>query len=87
MMDVNRFPRTHAVGDKPYRQPTERHRGQADDNSENKARSEDSHAWSADKVVDLVEALSGDLPPEMRTQLRATVEEMRSDLGLVAESR
>ena len=32
-------------------------------------------------------ALDRDLPPEMRTQLKATVEEMRSDLGLVAESR
>ena len=32
-------------------------------------------------------ALDRDLPPEMRTQLKATVEEMRSDLGLVAKSR
>jgi tetratricopeptide (TPR) repeat protein len=32
-------------------------------------------------------ALDRDLPPEMRTQLKATVGEMRSDLGLVAKSR
>lgn len=32
-------------------------------------------------------ALDRDLPPEMRTQLKATVEEMRSDLGLVAKRR
>ena len=32
-------------------------------------------------------ALDRDLPPEMRAQLKATVEEMRSDLGLVAKRR
>ena len=32
-------------------------------------------------------ALDHNPPPAMRTQLKATVEEMRSDLDLVAESR
>lgn len=41
-----------------------------------------------DLAIEMYEsALDRDLPPEMRKQLKATVEEMRSDLDLVAKSR
>jgi len=81
-MDVNKPESVIAVGDQPYRSPSERRDPDAREDADEDARPD---TWSADAAVDLDGALAGGVTPEIQRILdafAARIEPLRAELDV-----